>query len=88
MPAMYLAGVAELLLQRGGGGGCRNLPKRVPVLAKPQEGISIRNFSRAVKIRPVAFDSICSCPLAGDYTDAMPLVTRFLAVSLISSSET
>ena len=40
-PAMHLAGVAELLFDGGGRAGCRNFPKRVPVLANPQEGSSI-----------------------------------------------
>src|SRR4051794_7584419 len=32
--------------------GCKNLPKRVPVLANPQEGISMRNSSSDGKTVP------------------------------------
>jgi hypothetical protein len=37
--------------------GWENLPKRVPVLAKPQEGISMRKRSRAVQTRCLSCSS-------------------------------
>ncbi len=40
-PAVHLARIAELLLDGVAAAACRNLPKRVPVLANPQEGSSI-----------------------------------------------
>ena len=39
--AMHLAGIANFSAVEVAAAGCRNLPKRVPVLAKPQEGNSI-----------------------------------------------
>src|SRR6185503_2054876 len=38
--------------------GCRNLPKRVPVLANPQEGISMRKRSSESKIFSEGADGI------------------------------
>ena len=37
-----------------------NLPKRVPVLAKPQEGTSMRKSSRALSIRSMLWSFIFS----------------------------
>src|SRR5690242_3209985 len=48
---------------------CTNLPNRVPVLAKPQEGTSIRKLSRAFPIRSVA---------SALFTIAQPLATSIL----------
>ena len=44
--AIDLGCVGEFLFDVEAGAACTNLPKRVPVLAKPQEGISIWNESR------------------------------------------
>src|SRR5437764_2781654 len=45
--------------------GCKNLPKRVPVLANPQEGISIRNSSSDRKTMPESLALMPIQPFAG-----------------------
>src|ERR1039457_5366623 len=47
---MYLAGIAELVFDGHGGGRLNKFSKRVPVLANPHEGSSIRKASSARKI--------------------------------------
>src|SRR4051812_39148010 len=45
--------------------GCKNLPKRVPVLAKPQEGIAMRNSSSARNTVPESRALMPGRPFAG-----------------------
>src|SRR5258707_7856705 len=45
--------------------GCKNLPKRVPVLANPQDGISMRNSSSDRKTVPESRTLMPVQPFAG-----------------------
>src|SRR5436305_10863851 len=58
--------------------GCKNLPKRVPVLANPQDGISMRNSSSD---RKTVSEPRALMPFnlsQGDYTSPRMAVTPFL----------
>src|SRR5256885_16925674 len=59
--------------------GWTNFPKRVPVFANPQEGISIRNASKARNTFSVSCDFITK-PFSGNgaYTSDAPKVTCLL----------
>jgi len=66
-------------LQTMAAAGCRNLPKRVPVLAKPQDGTSMRNFSSAWETFSDFGESIATLSIGHEgYTSARPEVTIFI----------
>lgn len=53
-----LSSIAEFLLGRGAAAGWINFPNRVPVLAKPQDGNSMRKLSSALNIFSLLYVSI------------------------------
>src|SRR5215472_6118449 len=65
-----------------------NFPKRVPVLAKPQEGSSMRNVSRAATTFALVDESMRTSNRSGKITIFCSQRSRFsFGVSLVLQSE-